>query len=226
MIAVTVLLRATVMAHQPLARQAENFQADIFPPAPGLEPAFSAKEWVDGKTGPPKLIDLESRATAAYQPPAQPEKKASTSEDTPARSSSTSSTPAPTPAPAAVDYSKDTPVPSATAIPETVKTPTEFNPRNLEIKQDDPDSDDEEMTEAKKRAPTDDDEFADEAEPSIVDVSGGKSAKEEEKKEDKVETPAAAPAAVPAAVEKQSTPAKESDDVSFVGSYHFQEITD
>ena len=195
-------------------KQAENFQADIFPPAPGLEPAFSAKEWVDGKTGPPKLIDLESRATAAYQPPAQPEKKTSTSEDAPVRSSSSSSTPAATPTPAAVEYSKDTPVPSATAIPETVKTPTEFDPRNLEIKQDDPDSDDEEMTEAKKRAPTDDDEFADEAEPSVVDVSGGGPAKEEEKKEDKVEAPAATPAAAPAAVEKQSTPAKESGDVS------------
>lgn len=41
-------------------RRAETFQADIFPPATGSKPAFSAKDWLDGKTGVPPKIDLES----------------------------------------------------------------------------------------------------------------------------------------------------------------------
>ncbi|KAH0527987.1 hypothetical protein TsFJ059_002903 [Trichoderma semiorbis] len=59
-------------------RRAETFQADIFPPAVGLRPAVSAKEWLDGKTGLPAKIDLESvyegtapkEVAADYQPPA------------------------------------------------------------------------------------------------------------------------------------------------------------
>lgn len=61
-------------------RRAETFQADIFPPAVGLRPAVSAKEWFDGKTGLPAKIDLESiyegtapkEVAADYQPPAAP----------------------------------------------------------------------------------------------------------------------------------------------------------
>jgi len=41
-------------------RRAETFQSDIYPPAIGLKPAVSAKEWLDGKTGVPVKIDLES----------------------------------------------------------------------------------------------------------------------------------------------------------------------
>ncbi|KAK4456009.1 hypothetical protein QBC34DRAFT_373768 [Podospora aff. communis PSN243] len=41
-------------------RRAETFQSDIYPPAIGLKPAMSAKEWLDGKTGVPAKIDLES----------------------------------------------------------------------------------------------------------------------------------------------------------------------
>lgn len=41
-------------------RRAESFQSDIFPPATGLKPAVSAKEWIDGKDGLPAKIDLES----------------------------------------------------------------------------------------------------------------------------------------------------------------------
>lgn len=41
-------------------RRAETFQADIFPPAVGTKPACSAKDWLDGKTGIPSKIDLES----------------------------------------------------------------------------------------------------------------------------------------------------------------------
>lgn len=61
-------------------RRAETFQADIFPPAVGLRPAVSAKEWLDGKTGLPAKIDLESvyegtapkEVAADYQPLAAP----------------------------------------------------------------------------------------------------------------------------------------------------------
>ena len=41
-------------------RRAEAFQADIFPPAVGVKPTASAKEWLDGKTGVPSKIDFES----------------------------------------------------------------------------------------------------------------------------------------------------------------------
>lgn len=59
-------------------RRAETFQSDIYPPAVGLKPAFSAKEWFDGKTGVPPKIDLESvydgnapvEVPADYKPPA------------------------------------------------------------------------------------------------------------------------------------------------------------
>lgn len=58
-------------------RKAETFQADIYPPAIGLKPAFSAKEWIQGKSGIPPKIDLESvyegnapvEVPADYKPP-------------------------------------------------------------------------------------------------------------------------------------------------------------
>ena len=60
-------------------RRAETFQADIFPPATGIKPAVSAQEWLDGKTGIPPKIDLESiydgtapkEIPSDYKPPAQ-----------------------------------------------------------------------------------------------------------------------------------------------------------
>lgn len=60
-------------------RRAETFQADIFPPAVGTKPACSAKEWLDGKTGIPSKIDLESvyegtapkEVASDYKAPAQ-----------------------------------------------------------------------------------------------------------------------------------------------------------
>ncbi|KAI9166781.1 Coronin-like protein crn1 [Paramyrothecium foliicola] len=61
-------------------RRAETFQADIFPPAFGVKPAVSAQEWLDGKTGVPHKIDLESiyegnapkEVASDYKPPSQP----------------------------------------------------------------------------------------------------------------------------------------------------------
>ncbi|KAJ4292160.1 Coronin-like protein crn1 [Collariella sp. IMI 366227] len=41
-------------------RRAETFQSDIYPPATGIKPAMSSKEWFDGKTAVPSKIDLES----------------------------------------------------------------------------------------------------------------------------------------------------------------------
>ncbi|KAG6004229.1 Coronin-like protein crn1 [Claviceps maximensis] len=41
-------------------RRAESFQADIFPPATGTKSAVGAQEWLNGKTGIPAKIDLES----------------------------------------------------------------------------------------------------------------------------------------------------------------------
>ena len=180
---------------------------------------------MDGKKGPPKLIDLESRAKTAYQAPAQSEKKETPVEkketavekketpaaETPARSGSL---PAPTTTDA-VEYPKDAPLKSAIEVPETTKSPTEFDPRNLEIKQDDPESDDEELTEAKKRAPVDDDDFEDEAKPSIVDVSGNEDKKKDETP--KAESPAASSPAI-ASVPGDKTPitGQNSSDVSAI----------
>lgn len=41
-------------------RRAETFQSDIYPPATGPKAAVSAREWLDGKSGLPPKIDLES----------------------------------------------------------------------------------------------------------------------------------------------------------------------
>ncbi|KAK1750673.1 hypothetical protein QBC47DRAFT_393220 [Echria macrotheca] len=53
-------------------RRAETFQSDIYPPAVGLKPAMTAAEWLDGKTGVPAKIDLESiyEGTAPVEVPA------------------------------------------------------------------------------------------------------------------------------------------------------------
>ncbi|KAK3896936.1 hypothetical protein C8A05DRAFT_39516 [Staphylotrichum tortipilum] len=84
-------------------RRAETFQSDIFPPATGLKPAMSAKEWFDGKTAVPAKIDLESiydgnapvEVPADYKPPAPAAAPA----------------PAPAPAPAAKKEPEPAPVP-------------------------------------------------------------------------------------------------------------------
>jgi coronin-1B/1C/6 len=60
-------------------RRAETFQADIFPPAIGVKPAVSAKDWLDGKTGVPAKLDLEAvyeggapkEVPSDYKPPVE-----------------------------------------------------------------------------------------------------------------------------------------------------------
>ncbi|QUC18594.1 uncharacterized protein UV8b_02835 [Ustilaginoidea virens] len=83
-------------------RRAETFQADIFPPAIGTNPAVGAREWLDGKTGIPAKIDLESiyegsapkEVPSDYRPVAQPAAAAA---------------PAPAPAPASASIAREEP---------------------------------------------------------------------------------------------------------------------
>ncbi|KAH8895131.1 DUF1900-domain-containing protein [Thozetella sp. PMI_491] len=89
-------------------RRAETFQSDIYPPAIGLKPAVSAKEWLGGKTSVPSKIDLESvyegvapvEVASDYKPPA-----------------ATAPAPAPTPKPAPKEEPKPTPVVTRAAPP-------------------------------------------------------------------------------------------------------------
>jgi coronin-1B/1C/6 len=41
-------------------RRSETFQEDIYPPAVGLKPAMSSRDWFDGKTAPPPKVDMET----------------------------------------------------------------------------------------------------------------------------------------------------------------------
>ncbi|KAJ9090660.1 hypothetical protein QFC19_009521 [Naganishia cerealis] len=157
--------KLTTTMVEPLAfvvpRKAEGFQADIFPPAPSQEAALTADEWVSGKTSAPKVIDLETRSTTTYDGP----KAVGTS------------TPASVPEP----VKKEEPKPAVAQSSFTEKTGKLPDMRDLEIKQDDPDSD-EEITEAKKRAPSaggfddDDDEVVEKKlgeEPAEKPAGGG-----------------------------------------------------
>lgn len=90
------------------------------------------------------VIDLETKATTTYDGPKSSAPAVST----------------PTPAPAVKEEPRPAPVKQTSVTEMTGKLP---NMQDLEIKQDDPDSD-EEITEAKKRAPStggfdDDDDF-------------------------------------------------------------------
>ncbi|KAF8677345.1 coronin [Rhizoctonia solani] len=46
-------------------RKSDQFQSDIFPPAPSSEPALTAAEWFAGKTAPQNLVDLDTGAVSA-----------------------------------------------------------------------------------------------------------------------------------------------------------------
>lgn len=92
-------------------RRAETFQSDIFPPAFGTKPAVSAQEWLDGKTGTPSKIDLESvyegtapkEVASDYKPPA-----------------SVQATPVSKPAPPKEEPKKEEPKPVARAPPPSM----------------------------------------------------------------------------------------------------------
>ena len=87
-------------------RRAETFQSDIFPPATGIKPALSAKDWFDGKSAVPVKIDLESvyegnapvEVPSDYKPPA------------------VAPAPAPAPAPAAAPAAKKEPEPAPVPV--------------------------------------------------------------------------------------------------------------
>ncbi|KAL1837394.1 hypothetical protein VTJ49DRAFT_3934 [Mycothermus thermophilus] len=99
-------------------RRAETFQSDIFPPATGLKPAMSAKEWFDGKTALPPKIDLQSvydgtapvEVPADYKPPA--------------------AAPAPAPAPAPAKKEPE-PAPAPAAAP--VRAPVSVSDQKASI---------------------------------------------------------------------------------------------
>jgi coronin-1B/1C/6 len=82
-------------------RRAETFQSYIFPPATGLKPAMSAKEWFDGKTAVPAKIDLESvyDGNAPVEVPADYKPPAAASASTPAPAPAPKKEPEPAPAP-------------------------------------------------------------------------------------------------------------------------------
>jgi coronin-1B/1C/6 len=82
-------------------RRAETFQSDIFPPAFGLKPAMTAKEWFDGKTAVPPKIDLESiyEGNAPVEVPADYKPPAAVSAPAPAPAPAPKKEPEPAPAP-------------------------------------------------------------------------------------------------------------------------------
>jgi coronin-1B/1C/6 len=83
-------------------RRAETFQSDIFPPAFGSKPAVSAKEWLEGKTGLPPKIDLESiyEGSAPVEIPSDYKAPPAASASTPASKPAPKKEPEPKPTPA------------------------------------------------------------------------------------------------------------------------------
>ncbi|KAG0664981.1 Coronin-like protein crn1 [Rhodotorula mucilaginosa] len=98
-------------------RKSDAFQADLFPPAPSDQPALSSTEWLNGKTAPPVLIDMETRQISS-----------STSEQLKPYKAST---PAPAPAPAEKAPVEKAPVEKA---PEPTTTTTTPAPAVVEAK--------------------------------------------------------------------------------------------
>ena len=98
-------------------RRAETFQSDIYPPATGLKPAVSAKEWFDGKDGIPTKIDMEGiyEGTAPREVPADYKPSATGSSPVQAPVPKRESTPPPVQAP--VPKRESTPPPAAARSP-------------------------------------------------------------------------------------------------------------
>jgi hypothetical protein len=141
------------------------------------------------------VIDLETKASTTYDGP----------------KSSATPTPAPAPTPAVKEEPKPVPVKQTSVTEMTGKLP---NMQDLEIKQDDPDSD-EEITEAKKRAPStggfDDDDEVVEAKPVEKTVEETKPWPSPEPKavKDEPDSKEVKEEAAPA-VESPSTPTQDS----------------
>ncbi|CAK7198878.1 Coronin-like protein crn1 [Sporothrix eucalyptigena] len=106
-------------------RRAETFQSDIYPPATGLKPAVSSKEWLSGKTGVPAKIDLESiydgsapvEVAADYKPPA----------------TATASVPAPAPATSPTKATPPKKEPEPTPAPVRSGPPPSINDQKQSI---------------------------------------------------------------------------------------------
>ncbi|CAE6473912.1 hypothetical protein ACGC1H_003877 [Rhizoctonia solani] len=88
-------------------RKSDQFQSDIFPPAPSSEPALTAAEWFTGKNAPPNLVDLDTGAVSAGPPP------------TPATFAPQPTPAAAAPPPAAAPKAVDPPTPASIPIPPT-----------------------------------------------------------------------------------------------------------
>ncbi|KAH7326795.1 microtubule binding protein [Rhizoctonia solani] len=86
-------------------RKSDQFQSDIFPPAPSSEPALTAAEWFTGKTAPPNLVDLDTGAVSAAPPSA------------PATFAPVPTPVAAAPAPVAAPKPVDPPTPASIPIP-------------------------------------------------------------------------------------------------------------
>lgn len=112
-------------------RRAEVFQDDIYPPAVGLRPAMSAKDWLDGATILPPKIDLASlyNGEGAVEVAAAPEKASFTASSQQPESASASETPIkpepfPEPMPAvsaSASVTARAPPPSMTEQTSTIK---------------------------------------------------------------------------------------------------------
>ncbi|KAF8757799.1 WD repeat coronin family [Rhizoctonia solani] len=88
-------------------RKSDQFQSDIFPPAPSSEPALTAAEWFTGKTAPQNLVDLDT-GTVSAAPASAPATFAP--QPTPAAAA---------PPPAAAPKPVDPPTPASIPIPPT-----------------------------------------------------------------------------------------------------------
>lgn len=100
--------------------QSDAFQADLFPPAPSDQPALSSTEWLNGKTAPPILIDMETRQiSTSTSEQFKPYKAATTAAPAPAQKAPERKEPSPTPA-AAPSETKKVESPSS-ALPPPVE---------------------------------------------------------------------------------------------------------
>ncbi|GAA5976809.1 hypothetical protein JCM10908_005638 [Rhodotorula pacifica] len=102
-------------------RKSDAFQADLFPPAPSDQPALSSSEWLNGKTAPPVLIDMETRQVSSSTSEQLKPYKATTTAAPAAAAKAPEPTPAPAPAPVEQKKVESSPPPPAPSAPEPKK---------------------------------------------------------------------------------------------------------